>query len=62
MSLYLASPIHVASRDNDESIDEEILEAVDRLNIYLTNRDLRLKTMKEEMVRLISRIKDVSEN
>ena len=43
-------------------IDEEILEAVDRLDLYLTNRDLRLKTMKEEMVRLISRIKNVSEN
>ena len=43
-------------------IDEEILEAVDRLDLYLTNRDLRLKTMKEEMVRLISRIKDVSVN
>ena len=43
-------------------IDEEILEAVDHLSIYFINRDLRLKTMKEEMVRLILRIKDVSEN
>ena len=38
----------VASRNNDELFNEEIVEAVDLYDLYFNNRDLKLKTMEEK--------------